>query len=212
MFNKVAKNLYTLGEKMKYYLKKTFLLVIYLVSSGIIGASIFLIEGMAWLQLILLILNFALFVFVYCGIAFKDGEKALRVRISNDKLRELIVKTGDDYKLDLGGEYTVMKGFITGACASLPLVILMLLSLVVKGATNSVIVQAIQLFYLVFYGFFNLDFANAHKVTLYAPIYWTLIAIPILIILHGVFFCLGKRRAELQQEKIKNTHRRLYGE
>ena len=197
---------------MKYYLKKMFIMTVYLVSSGIIGASIFLIEGASWLKLILLILNFGLFLFIYCSIAFKDGEKALRVRYSNDKLRELIVQTGDDYKLDLDGEYTARKGFITGACACVPLIVLMLLSLVAKGATHNIIVQAIQLFYLVFYGFFNLDFANVYKVVLYAPIYWALIAIPFLIILQGVFFCLGKRRAELQQERIKNTHRRLYGE
>ena len=197
---------------MKYYFKKLFLITVYLVSSGIIGASVFLVEGMEWLRLILLILNFALFIFIYCGIAFKDGEKALRVRISNDKLRELIVKTGDDYKLDLDGEYSTLKGFLTGAFACLPLVILMLLSLVAKGGLNTILVQAMQLFYLVFYGFFNLDFAGAHKTVLYAPIYWTLIAIPILIILHGVFFYLGGRSAELQQERIKNTHKRLYGE
>ena len=76
---------------MKYYLKKMFIMTVYLVSSGIIGASIFLIEGASWLKLILLILNFGLFLFIYCSIAFKDGEKALRVRYSNDKLRELIV-------------------------------------------------------------------------------------------------------------------------
>ena len=130
---------------MKYYLKKFFLLVIYLISSGIIGSGILIIEGMAWLKLILALLNLALFVFIYCAIAFKDGEKALRVRVSNDKLRELIVKTGDDYKLDLEGEYTIRKGFITGAMACIPLLVLLLLNFVVKGATNTIIVQALQL-------------------------------------------------------------------
>ena len=65
---------------------------------------------------------------------------------------------------------------------------------------------------MVFYGFFNLDFESAHKVVLYAPYYWTLVAIPILVILHGVFFYLGGGKAELQQEKIKKTHIHLYGE
>ena len=207
-----AKNLYTIGEKMKYYLKKFFLLLVYLISSGIIGSGILVIEGLAWLKLILALLNLALFVFIYCAIAFKDGEKALRVRISNDKLRELIVKTGDDYKLDLEGEYKARKGFITGATACIPLVFLLLLNFVVKGPTNSIVVQAVQLFYMVFYVFFNLDFLEANKVALYASVYWTLIAIPILIILHGVFFCLGARNVEKQQERIINTHRHLYGE
>ena len=96
---------------MKYYLKKFFLIIVYLISSGVIASSVLIIEGMAWLKLILLALNLALFVFIYGAIAFKDGEKALRVRISNDKLRELIVQTGDDYKLDLEGEFTIRKGY-----------------------------------------------------------------------------------------------------
>lgn len=197
---------------MKYYLKKLFLFFVYLISSGIIGAGVLVIEGLPWLKLIFMLLNFALFIFIYCAIGFKDGEKALRVRISNDKLRELIVKTGDDYQLDLEGEFTVRKGFITGAMACVPLAVLLLLDLVVKGATNSLIVQAVQLFYMAFYGFFNLDFASAHKTVLYASYYWTLVSVPVLIILQGVFFYLGGRNIEKQQEKIKNTHRHLYGE
>ncbi len=212
MRKKGEKNLFSLGEKMKYYVKKFLIFMVYLISSGVIGTSIFLIEGMPWLKLVLLILNLSLFMLVYCGIALKDGEKALKVRISNDKIRELIVKTGDDYKLDLDGEFTIRKGFIAGATACLPLIVLLLLNLVVKGATNTIIVQAVQLFYMVFYGFFNLDFAGAHVDVLYSSINWTLISIPILIIAQGVFFYLGAKKAERQQERIKITHRHLHGE
>lgn len=212
MRKKGEKNLFSLGEKMKYYVKKFLIFMVYLISSGVIGTSIFLIEGTPWLKLVLLILNLSLFMLVYCGIALKDGEKALKVRISNDKIRELIVNTGDDYKLDLDGEFTIRKGFIAGATACLPLIVLLLLNLVVKGATNTIIVQAVQLFYMVFYGFFNLDFAGAHVDVLYASINWTLISIPILIIAQGVFFYLGAKKAERQQERIKITHRHLHGE
>ena len=114
---------------MKYYLKKFFIILVYLISSGIIASSVLVIEGNAWLKLVLLILNLALFIFIYSAIAFKDGEKALKVRISNDKLRQLIVQTGDDYKLDLDGEFTIRKGFITGVSACIPLIVLLLLNL-----------------------------------------------------------------------------------
>ncbi len=213
MCYKGAKNLYTLGENMKYYLKKFFLIIVYLISSGVIASSVLIIEGMAWLKLILLALNLALFVFIYGAIAFKDGEKALRVRISNDKIRELIVQTGDDYKLDLEGEFTIRKGFITGATACIPLIFLLLLNLFFSVSNpNNIALQALELFYMVFFGFFNLDFLEVHKVALYASPYWTLIAIPVLIIVHGIFFYLGAKHLEAQQERFKQSHRRFHGE
>ncbi len=180
--------------------------MVYVISSGIMGSSVLAIEGKAWLKLVLLVLNLALFVFIYCAIAFKDGEKAIRVRTSNDKLRELIVQTGNDYKLDLEGEFTIRKGFITGATTCLPLILFLLLNLIVGGKSNSLI-MLIQLFYMAFLGFFNLDFAQVYEDALYASYYWTLIAIPVLIILQGVFFYLGGKNAEDQQEKIKNAHK-----
>lgn len=196
---------------MKYYLKKFFLLFVYLISSGIISSGVLTIEGLPWLKLLLLAANLALFVFIYCAIAFKDGEKALMVRISNDKMRELIVQTGNDYKLDLDGEFTVRKGFITGATTCIPLLIFLLLDLLI-GNPNNVAVKVLQLLYMVFYGFFNIDFLSAHRTVLYASYLWTLIAIPFLIVLHGVFFYLGGRKMQAQQDKIKETHKKFYGE
>ncbi len=214
MRKKGAKNLFTLGGKMKYYLKKPLVIMVYLISSGIIASSVLAIDGLAWLKLVLLILNFALFIFIFCGMAVRDGEKALRVRISNDKMRELIVKTGDDYKLDLDGEFAVRKGFFAGAFACLPLVVMILLTLLARdgSATETVLIQAIQLFYMVFYGFFNLDFLEVYKDVLYSSYYWALVAIPVLTILHGVFYYFGARKVEKQQEYFKSTHRALHGE
>ena len=182
--------------------------MVYVISSGIMGSGVMIIQGNAWLRLVLLILNLALFVFIYCAIAFKDGEKALRVRTSNDKLRELIVQTGDDYKLDLDGEFTVIKGFIIGATTCLPLIILILLNLLVGGKSGSII-MTIQLFYMAFLGFFNLDFAEVYEEVLYSSCYWALIAIPVLIILQGVFFYLGGRNAQAQIDKIKNSNKTI---
>ncbi len=198
---------------MKYYLKKFFIILVYLISSGIIASSVLVIEGNAWLKLVLLILNLALFIFIYSAIAFKDGEKALKVRISNDKLRQLIVQTGDDYKLDLDGEFTIRKGFITGANACIPLIVLLLLNLFFSISNpNNVALRGLELIYMAFFGFFNLDFLEVYEVALYASPYWTLIAIPVLIIVHGVFFYLGAKKLEAQQERFRRSHRNLHGE
>ena len=196
---------------MKYYLRKFFLIFVYLVSSGIIGAGALSMNASEWIKLILLVLNLALFVFIYCGIAFKDGEKALKVRISNDKMRELIVLTGDDYKLDLEGEFKVRKGFITGALACIPLAFFLLIDLLI-ARENNVAVMAIQIFYMAFYGFFNLDFLDVHEVPLYSSHYWALISVPILIILQGVFFYMGGKKVEREQKRFKNRHNDLFGE
>ena len=172
------------------------------------GTGVMAIEGIAWLRFVLMILNFALFIFIYCAIAFKDGEKAIKVRTSNDKLRELIVQTGDDYKLDLEGEYTSIKGFITGATTCLPLIFLLLLNLLLDGKSG-LVMMTLQMFYMVFYAFFNVDFAEAYETVLYSSHYWTLVAIPILIIVHGVFFCLGGKKAQAQQDKLRSSRRTI---
>ncbi len=211
MCNKVTKNLFTLGENMKYYFKKFLLLFVYLISSGIIATGALAFEGAEWIKLVFLILNLALFIFIYCAIAFKDGEKALKVRVSNDKIREIIVKTGEDYPLNLQGEFTIRKGFITGATACLPLVFLLLLHLLFGNGSTNIALNSLQLLYMAFYGFFNLDFLGVHSTVLYASPYWVLISIPVLVILHGVLFYLGGRRAELQQERIKNVHMAYHG-
>ncbi len=186
-------------------------MVVYLISSGILGSGALLVQGMPWARLGLLTLNLGVFIFIYCAIAYKDGEKALMVRISNDKIRELIVQTGDDYKLDLDYEFSVRKGFIAGAMACIPLALFLLLDLAI-GTPNNIAVKAVELFYMVFFGFFNIDFLSAHSIALYSSYYWTLISAPILIILHGVFYYLGAWKMQKRQDKIKSTHKRLHGE
>jgi hypothetical protein len=42
--------------------------------------------------------------------------------------------------------------------------------------------------------------------------YWTILAIPLIVISVGVPYMLGARKIELQQERIKAKHRSIYGD
>ena len=198
---------------MKYYLKKSLFLIVYLLFTATIAASILSIEGLAVLKLILLIANLALFLYISCGITFQDGQKAYKVLVSNDKLRERIVETGEEITLNTKEEYHVKKGFIIGALACVPMVLLLIVHAIVTNSNpeNIVFGQAAGVLYMNVYGFFNVDFLNVQSVVLYASFYWALLAIPLLIVAQGVSYYLGARKIMFQQEQIKNTHQRIYG-
>lgn len=199
---------------MSYCIKKALFLIVYLLFSAIIASGVLSIEGLAFLKIILLLANLILFLYISCGITYQDGQKAFKVRISNDKERERIVLTGEDCKLDLKGEYHISKGFIIGALSCLPLVVLLVIY-AIMGSNNpdaQGMGQIAGAIYLLVYGFFNIDAYNVQTVVMYASYYWALLAIPVIVLSQGIAYYLGARKIECQQEKIKETHNRIYGE
>ena len=197
---------------MKYYLKESIFPFVYVIFMSLIALSIEIIEGLLWLKILLAILNVGFYGVVVAGIAFKDGQDAMRVRYANDLERKEIIRTGEDRPLKINEEYKSWKGFAFGFISCVPLLVLLLLHTVLYLATGSVRLGAIaSLLYLTFFIFFNPNLIDSVTVSWYAY-YGTLIALPIIMALTGISYILGAKKTERQQEMIKEKQRRIYGE
>lgn len=195
-----------------FYLKQAFLPFMYTLFAAMIAFGILCIQGLGWLKLILLILNIALFAFIVCVNFFKEGEKALKVRIANDVEREWIVKTGEARTLNVTGEYKPWKGLVISCVTCLPLIVLMIIHtiLICFVGADKVIAGGIASFiYMAFFGLFWTDTA----VTIAATAYFaTLVYVPIVFACVEIPYVLGSRKVELQQQMIKEKHRSIYGD
>ena len=197
-----------------HYIKHLFFPTMYTIFSSIIAFAILCIQdkGLDWLKVILLLLNVGLFGFIVWVNYFKEGEKAYKVRMANDLEREFIVKTGEDRPIDRNREYKPWKGFLIGAVACIPLVLIMIVHTIVILFVNpelSAVGGIASFVYMAFFGFFWLDTSVAIPVTMY---YLNLIYVPIMLGLVGVPYMLGARKIELQQEMIKAKHHQIYGD
>ncbi len=199
---------------MKYYLKKALFIIVYLLFAGIIANGALNIEGHWIFRLGLLIVNLALFLYISCGITYQDGQKAYKKLIANDSEREYMVKTGEIREIDTVDEYHWSKGFIIGACACVPLVILIILHALISTPIPETAWAGnlVTFIYMLVFGFFNVDFASVQSEIVYASPYLVLLAIPVIAISQGIAYYLGARSIRLQQDKIKRTHQSIYGE
>ena len=195
---------------MWYYVKQSFMSFIYLIFTAIIALVIMTVQNF-WLRLVLSLLNLALYLVIVCATSYKEGELALRVRISNDLERKIIVRTGEDRPLKLKEEFKEWKGFIFGLVACVPLVILLIIHTIIVSFIDPTYlnVGAISAFiYANFYGFASLFFgelASWHY-------YFSLIALPILSLSTGIPYIWGGRRVERQRSIIEQKKRQIYGD
>ncbi len=199
---------------MKYFgffLKQALMPLIYLFFMAVTAVGILIIKDLIWLKVILLGLNLFLYLFIVASAAYHDGQKALKVRIANDMERRQIILTGEDRPLKIREEFKVWKGFVIGGFACLPLIILLIIHTVLISAFGSVYNGAGVLagfLCMVVFAFFRLNGTIA-SATFY---YWSLVYIPIIVLTQGIAYYLGGKKIELQQEKIKEKHREIYGD
>ena len=199
---------------MKYYLKKAFFILVYIVLTSFIAMAILLIDGQLALKVLLLLANLALFVYIVCGMAYQDGQKAYKVLTANDKEREYIIKTGEDRKLKEDEEYKVYKGFVIGFISCVPLVVMLIIHLIMGQNQQGNTSMSLSANYLYFFvsAFFNLDPNGVQEVVFYSSPYWSLISIPIIMLAHGICLILGARKIKMQYESVKSIHKSIYGE
>ena len=211
---------------MKYYLSHSLIGLLYLFFTAITAFAILMIQDLIWLKVILLVLNLALYVFIVATVAKKDGEEALKVRIANDLERRIIIQTGDDIKLKKG-EFAWWKGFVIGGVVCAPLIILMLIHtvLIIIDPTKTGAGAIAGFLYMMVFAFFRMDVVMTQDVSTtvgsavqtnmpLAPefFYWTLLAIPVIVLAIGIAYYLGGKKIELQQQKIKEKQRMFSGE
>lgn len=199
---------------MKFYLKKAFFILVYIVLTSFIAMAILLIDGETALKIILLIVNLAFFMYIVCGIAYQDGQKAYKILHANDKEREYIVKTGEYRQLKVSEEYKAYKGFLIGLISCVPLLVMLIIHLIVSlnSPANTSVSETANYIYFFVSAFANLDPNGIYEAVIYASPYWSLLSIPPIMIAHGISFILGARKIERQYQTVKDVHKSIYGE
>lgn len=197
---------------MWYHIKQAIIPFVYLIFMALLAFSIICIQGLVWLKIILLILNLALYAGLICSVSFKEGENALKVQLANDLERREIIRTGEDRPLKLHEEYAPWKGFLHGAIATFPLIILLIIHTILLftvGESANWAGAAGSFVYMMFTAFIKVDATVPFAQWNY---YFPLIALPILSCLMGIPYILGAKKVERQQQQIREKHRQIYGE
>lgn len=203
---------------MLYYLKQAIIPVVYLFFMAITAFGILCIQGMDWLQYVLLTINLGFYLFIIGRVAMTEGEIAIKTRIANDLEREQIILTGEDRELNLTKEYKPYKGYLFGLSSCLPLLIMLLIHTIMTLIDPSAIgAGSLAAFiHMAFFGFLRVGVVNLDSETIMplAPsfFYWMLLIIPIMMLTTGISYMLGARKIELQQEAIKERQKMIYGE
>ncbi|MBQ7348903.1 MAG: hypothetical protein IJW47_02800 [Clostridia bacterium] len=198
---------------MKYLLKLSIIPIVYLLFEAMIALGILTIgDNLLWLKIVLSILNLGLYAVIVWSICFKEGEKALKVRLANDLERMQIIRTGEDRPLKLKEEYKTWKGFAIGLITCAPMVILLIVHTILISVNPAWTGAGaiVNFVYLVFNAFIHLNL----ETTVYAPwqFYFNLIALIIIPLITGISYMLGAKKIELQQEKIREKQRQIYGD
>lgn len=199
---------------MKFYLKKAFFIFVYIILTSFIAMAIAVIKGQTLLKVALLVANMGLFLYIVCMMAYQDGQKALKVRIANDKEREYIVRTGEYRKLNKSEEFAPYKGFLVGFVSCLPLIVILIINLIVSytNLANTSVADVANYLYFCMGAFANLDPSGVHEAVIYASPYWSLLIVPLIMLANGIFFILGAKKIEKQYQKVKDIHKGIYGE
>ncbi len=198
---------------MKYYLKKAIIGLVYLIFSAVTAYGVLFIPGLTWLKVILLVLNLGLYSYVLGSTAFQDGQAAYKIRMANDLNRKQIVLTGEDIPLDTQKEYKAYKGFIIGLVICIPLIVLLIIHAIVStnNPSNQDYGTTASFIYLMAFAFAGVGVKVDSLFAVVSP-YWSLLAIPVIVLVQGIMFYLGGRKIELQQEMIREKHRMIHGE
>ncbi len=202
---------------VKYFLKQMFFPLLYAIMMMMINMSITMItEDLLWLKYMLFALSFALFAFIVCAVAFKDGQEAVKIRHMNDVERLNIIRTGEDRPLNVVKEYKPWKGFVSGLMVCIPLFILMIIHtiyLLTNPSSPTPWAGAVSSFiYSVVFSFFNPNLEVYKTCAQLSRYYYCLIAIPVFALLVGVPYMLGAKKQLLLYKSVEDKHKAIYGD
>lgn len=195
---------------MGYYFKKAAIPWVYLVFMVVLTLSVHALENAAF-KYILMGATLFLYLFIIGSLSYKDGERALKVRIKNDIERRNIIETGEDRHLNLTEEYKFYKGFLTALVVSLPLFVLLGFHTLAIPSSNGLTTTFGTITNVLYSMVFNFFRVSGKDLTVYTT-YWTLLYVPAVMLTMGIPYILGARNVEKQQEEIKKIHGEIYGE
>ena len=195
---------------MKYYLKQIILPFVYLVCLGFSQLAIDLI-GVPWVEVLVAAIMLFFFSYLMILIFFREGQAALKVRDSNDMLREYMVKTGKPVEIKAAEEYKWYKPIIFGLIISLPLIVVciihfFLVLFIGAEADGAAIVG--RFIYMIYYEIF----LYAYKPLVGWEFFYLLTFIPYICAILCVPYYFGMKKAKRQADEIKEKQRILHGE
>lgn len=195
---------------MWFYIKIAVFPFVYLFFMAVTAFGILCIkESLLWLKILLSILNLGLYCFIVAGVFYKEGQEAVKIRHANDLERREMVRTGTVRPLKLKEEYKPWKGYFIGFIACIPLIFCLLVHSIIMlagGTTRTFGVIGGSIYFVVFV-FFSLS----GKTLAMADYFYALAAVPLLILLSGVFYNLGARKIIIQQRRIREKQAQIYG-
>ncbi len=197
---------------MKYLLKISLIPFVYLIFMLILSFMVMLIpEHLMWLRYVGAAACLGVYVYIVFGVSYREGETALKVRVSNDIERRVIIETGEDRPLKKDKEYKAWKGFVAGLIVCTPLIIMMIIHTILIFAVGQEYTGAgmvAGLLYFLVYMFFRIPGTTITAFTYY----YALLALPLIVLLMGFSYMYGAKRIAVQQEAIKQTEDSIYGE
>ena len=195
---------------MWFYIKKAVFPFVYLFFMAVTAFGILCIKvSLLWLKILLSILNLGLYCFIVAGVFYKEGQEAVKIRHANDLERREMVRTGTVRPLKLKEEYKPWKGYFIGFIACIPLIFCLLVHSIIMlaGGTTRTFGVIGGFIYFVVFVFFSLS----GKTLAMADYFYALAAVPLLILLSGVFYNLGARKIIIQQRRIREKQAQIYG-
>ena len=199
-------------KALSFYFKESFIASMYLVMFTLVDLGILCIgDDLIPLKIGLCVVSLLGFMFIVGLMYFKEGEKAMKIRRGNDLNRKQIILTGRDYPLNTVEEYKAWKGFVIGLNTCIPLVISLIVHVFVspKGPYYNVGGVIAAFLYMIVFAFTRVNSAIDIPQTDY---YYTLFAIPVLVLTIGIGYMLGARKAVKDHEKIRAKHRAIHGD
>lgn len=200
-------------KPFKFYVKKAMSAVVYLLITlitGIVGISFS--NDLLVLKIILGIMNIGLYAYFVFYMNYKTGEESMSVRFANDINRMEIIKTGKDIPLKTTEEFKWWKGFFIGLLSSVPLLVLWIIHFVlvlITGSQTSIIGGITISLYVFIVYFFNL---KSEGLASSSSFYFTSLYVPFVVILSGVGYLIGGRKALNYHHGFEEMNKEIYGE
>lgn len=197
---------------MKQYFKASLTPFLYLIFFAMIGFSITLINSpnLLFLEYILCTVNIVFYCVIVGYAATVDGKKALKIREQNDSYRKVIARTGEDLPIKVHEEFGVWKGYVIGAVACIPTVLLVIIQAIVSALGGGIKIFGVIAVLLsqVVTSFFAVQLTSLAS----SYFYVSLLIIPFVSMVYGTMYLVGGKKLEKSYANIHKTQKILHGD
>ena len=202
---------------MYYYLKKSAIIYVFLIMTAITAVAIVTITQSKPLQLVLSIVNLALFSMMIVAVFYHEGTESMQITYKNDSIRRQIIATGEDLKVDKASEYSLYKGFTFGLSGAGLLIVLIVVHVIVVIATGGQTLTLGRIAGIVYLSFYEPVSVIIRMFIGDAVFSWwhylrTLYTVPFMMTLTAIPYYLGAKKIRLQHEKIEEQQRFIHGD